>query len=135
MELFIRMENGKPVDHPIMGQNFKEAFPDIDTKNLPPEFAKFIRVPQPTIGPYQIYEGVTYEMFGDICMDVHHIKQMNIQQMIDKQNLIKDRWAAGGWVSWIFNEDTCSFSAPVPYPEDGKLYRWDEPTVSWVEVV
>lgn len=36
--------------------------------------------------------------------------------------------------SWVLNEDTCLWDAPVPYPEDGKNYRWDEPTTSWIEV-
>lgn len=35
--------------------------------------------------------------------------------------------------SWTLNEDTCLWEAPVPYPEDGALYRWDEETLSWVE--
>ena len=37
--------------------------------------------------------------------------------------------------SWILNEDTCNWEAPVTHPTDGKLYVWDEDTVSWVEVV
>ena len=36
--------------------------------------------------------------------------------------------------SWLLNEDTCLWDAPVPYPTDGKMYRWDEDTLSWVEV-
>ena len=36
--------------------------------------------------------------------------------------------------SWVLNEDTCRWDAPTPYPTDDKLYRWDEPTLSWVEV-
>ena len=36
--------------------------------------------------------------------------------------------------SWVLDEATCLWVAPVPYPEDGKVYRWDEDTVSWVEV-
>ena len=36
--------------------------------------------------------------------------------------------------SWVLNEDTCRWDAPTPYPTDGKRYRWDEPTLSWVEV-
>jgi hypothetical protein len=36
--------------------------------------------------------------------------------------------------SWVLNEDTCLWSAPTPMPEDGKPYRWDEATTSWVEV-
>ena len=36
--------------------------------------------------------------------------------------------------SWVLNEDTCKWEAPVPYPTDGKHYDWDEATVNWVEV-
>ena len=35
------------------------------------------------------------------------------------------------YVSWILNEDTCLWDAPIPYPTDGKMYYWDEDTVSW----
>ena len=37
--------------------------------------------------------------------------------------------------SWVLNEDTCLWDAPTPYPADGKMYRWDEDTTAWVEVV
>ena len=33
--------------------------------------------------------------------------------------------------SWSLNEDTCKWEAPTPYPTDGKVYLWDEPTLSW----
>lgn len=36
--------------------------------------------------------------------------------------------------SWLLNEDTCLWDAPVAYPTDGKFYRWDEDTTNWVEV-
>jgi hypothetical protein len=34
--------------------------------------------------------------------------------------------------SWQLNEETCRWEAPIPAPEDGKSYVWDEPTTSWV---
>jgi len=34
--------------------------------------------------------------------------------------------------SWVLNEDTCQWEAPVDYPDDGKNYEWDEETISWV---
>jgi len=37
------------------------------------------------------------------------------------------------FASWVLNEDTCLWDAPVPYPADGNKYRWDEATTSWVE--
>lgn len=38
------------------------------------------------------------------------------------------------FASWVLNETTCQWEAPVAYPTDGKQYSWDENTVSWVEV-
>jgi hypothetical protein len=36
--------------------------------------------------------------------------------------------------SWSLNEDTCLWEAPTAYPDDGKVYTWDEATTSWIEV-
>jgi hypothetical protein len=36
--------------------------------------------------------------------------------------------------SWVLNTTTCQWQAPVPYPNDGKMYIWDEATLSWVLV-
>lgn len=36
--------------------------------------------------------------------------------------------------SWVLNEKTCRWEAPLPYPNDGKVRVWDEGTISWVEV-
>jgi hypothetical protein len=38
------------------------------------------------------------------------------------------------YASWILNEQTCTWEAPIPYPTDGSIYNWDEPTLSWVKV-
>lgn len=35
------------------------------------------------------------------------------------------------YVSWTLNEETCQWEAPVPYPSDGNMHRWDEATQSW----
>ena len=34
--------------------------------------------------------------------------------------------------SWVLNEATCHWEAPVPYPEDGGPYAWDEETGGWI---
>jgi hypothetical protein len=36
--------------------------------------------------------------------------------------------------SWIGDIDTMSWQPPVPYPQDGKYYQWDESIINWVEV-
>jgi len=34
--------------------------------------------------------------------------------------------------SWLLNTNTCQWQPPVPYPNDGNQYIWDEATQSWV---
>lgn len=36
--------------------------------------------------------------------------------------------------SWVLDEFSCTWSAPVPHPNDDKIYRWDEEAGDWVEV-
>ena len=36
--------------------------------------------------------------------------------------------------SWVIDEETCLWNAPTPYPDDGKVYSWEEETLSWIEV-
>jgi len=39
------------------------------------------------------------------------------------------------FTSWTLNETSCVWEAPTPMPtEADKFYRWDEPTLSWIEL-
>ena len=38
------------------------------------------------------------------------------------------------FASWVLNEDTCLWDAPVAMPTDGNIYVWDEATTNWIEV-
>lgn len=134
MELFIRIRDGQPFEHPILGGNFRQAFPNIDTNNLSPEFARFTRVKMPVVGVYEVYEGVTYERDEDGFTDVHQVRAMTAEEVTVKQDVVKAQWAENGYASWVFDEATCTFNPPVPMPQDGKPYRWDEATLSWVEI-
>jgi len=33
--------------------------------------------------------------------------------------------------SWILNEQTCNWNAPVAKPQDNYTYRWNESTLTW----
>ena len=43
-------------------------------------------------------------------------------------------YAPQPYASWVLNNTTWTWEAPVAMPTDGKIYRWDEPTTSWIEV-
>jgi len=55
---------------------------------------------------------------------------------------VKDAfYAPQPFPSWVLDEQTCIWNAPVPMPADAgqgdppKFYTWDEATTNWVEVV
>jgi hypothetical protein len=81
MKLFIQIRDGQPYEHPILEDNFMEAFPHIDPNNLPSEFAVFERIPQPVVGKYEIYEGVRYEWIDGIVKDVHTVRNMTNEEI------------------------------------------------------
>lgn len=38
------------------------------------------------------------------------------------------------FASWVLNETTCQWEAPVARPDDDKSHQWDEASTSWIEV-
>ena len=36
------------------------------------------------------------------------------------------------YASWVLDEETCRWEAPVAYPEGDLMHRWDEETLDWV---
>jgi hypothetical protein len=139
MNLYIQLENGQPINHPIIEDNLVQAFPDIDLDNLPSNFARFERVAADITGIYNVYEGVSYEWVDGIVKDVHRLRAMTPEERAEKQNMIKDSWAESGnatnWPSWTFDEELCRYVPPVPYPEfETGRFRWDEPSLNWVEI-
>jgi hypothetical protein len=43
-------------------------------------------------------------------------------------------YAPKPYASWILNNKTWLWEAPLPCPIDDKRYNWDEATISWLEV-
>ena len=134
MKLYIKIKNNQPFEHPIIESNLLDAFPDIDVKNLPENFASFERVAIPELKIDEVFEDTTYEWDNGIVKDVHHVRPMTDEEKFEKQSNIKTAWLTDGFLSWTFDELTWRFVPPTPYPTDGNCYRWDEPTVSWIEI-
>ncbi len=36
--------------------------------------------------------------------------------------------------SWELNTETARWQSPIPYPQDGRVYVWNEESLSWDEV-
>lgn len=79
MELFIRIVDGQPFEHPIFGDNFRQAFPNVDVNNLPPEFARFERIEPSAPGEYQKLE-LHYGWVDGIVKDIWTIVEMTDEE-------------------------------------------------------
>lgn len=36
--------------------------------------------------------------------------------------------------SWVLNEQTCLWEAPIAKPQDGQFYIWNEAEINWIQV-
>jgi hypothetical protein len=141
MELYIRIKDGQPFRNPIMGDNFRQAFPDVDTNNLPPEFARFERIERPTLGIYEIMvsDQPTYELVDGVYKDVWHIRAMTAEEKTARQQAVitafNSREQASNWSTWTFDEATCTMQPPIPRPEfiEGVLVMWCGADNNWKE--
>jgi hypothetical protein len=156
MNLYIEVENGQAKNHPAYEDNLINAF-----GSVPDNWESFVRIEKPTIDVYQIFnsEEPIYQKINNVWTDVWSIRDMTDEEKTSKQQQTKDLWAAQPNISnfdaWIFNEQTCSYQPPTPCPTDravfwqgttnlwvdlpqrptdGKIYKLDFATATWVEV-
>lgn len=81
---------------------------------------------------YNTYGGVHYDENGNPDNGIALRKNYaGIGYIYDS---VRDAfYAPQPYTSWILNEQTCIWEAPVEKPQDGKLYVWNEETLSWIE--
>jgi hypothetical protein len=85
-ELFIQIRDGQPHEHPIFGDNFRAAFPDVDPENLPADrFARFIRVQAPIVGTFEVAE-VSYGWVDGVVKDIWTIRPMTEEEEAAKRD-------------------------------------------------
>jgi hypothetical protein len=134
MNLYIETENGQVKNHPAFEDNLIQAF-----GSVPEHWEPFIRVERPALGVYQVFEDpeVTYEKVNGTWTDVFHVREMTTEEKNVVQQRVKDAWAAmdqaSNWAAWTFNEDTCTYQPPIPRPTD-RTVIWQGTTNSWVDL-
>lgn len=138
-ELYIRMVNGRPVDHPMLRSNIESAFPEVDFDNLPDWLARFERVEKPHAEVYEIVNGPVYVLVGDVVKDQWLKRPMTddeklLKQSRVRQNFSNDTTSAITRSTWIFDEIKCTFVPPKPYPADGGAYVWSDQSQDWQPV-
>jgi hypothetical protein len=134
--LYIEVVDGVIKNHPIFESNLLEVFPEIDLAKQD-KYIPFQRILQPTLGIFEVNDGVTYEFDGpNLVKDVWHIRDMTSDE---KQAKIALARSMQPYPSWTFDETNLLWSPPTPYPSnaqlENKIYHWDEDSLSWKEVI
>lgn len=85
---------------------------------------------------YNTYGGVHYDSITNQPSDTQHKAfRKNFAGVGFIYDVQRDAFIAPKpFASWVLNENTCCWDAPTPMPQDGKMYKWDEPTTSWIEL-
>lgn len=127
---YIRVVNGKAFEHPFLESNLKEVVRNFDPENPPAGLEKFVRTPFPMIGFLEVYEGTTYEKIDGVWQDVHKVRPLTEDEKAAKIQFAKDTFIYSD--TWELDEVTGQWIPPVPYPNDGLTYGWDEDKTEWV---
>lgn len=131
MNLFIKVEDGKPVNHPATEENLRMFFEDFDPENPPAPFEKFTRRQPDKLPtkwqklvrlPYQKIDGVWTDVFSIIDFTEAEIEIWKYEHR--KQFVFSD--------TWEWNDEKGEWIPPVPYPNDGKEYHWDNVKKDWL---
>lgn len=84
---------------------------------------------------YNTRGGIHYEANSDVpSKDQSKALRMNYASVGGTYDPQKDAFIGIQlFPSWILNEKTCLWEPPIPKPDDGKLYYWNEELLEWVE--
>lgn len=137
MKLYIKIENGFPVNHPALEDNLLEVF-----GKIPEDWAPFVRVDNPTSTNHRIvltHSQPIYKKIGDTWYDHWEYRERTQKELDELYKPIKDYFAANPYANnfsaWVFNEAVMRYEPPFPRPSDhgyqGKFYRWSGKDNNW----
>lgn len=138
MNLYIKVENGIPIDHPAIESNLLDAFGEI-----PNNWEPFVRGEHPKPNVYQVVHipDSTYEKINGVWTDAWTVRDMTPEEKLQKQqnvvNSFRNRDQAENWSAWTLDEETCTMVPPIPRPErvEGQIIFWCGAENNWKETV
>ena len=89
---------------------------------------------------YNTYGGVHYERnddggLGDPSKDQSKALRKNYAGLAFTYDSVRDAFIPPRpFNSWTLNEDSCLWEPPVAYPDDGKVYVWNDSISNWTEI-
>ena len=83
----------------------------------------------------QVCKRTSYNTLGGVHSDGSTPLRKNYAGIGYTYDAVRDAFIAPKpFASWVLDEATCRWGAPVPMPNEGGPWAWDEDTESWVAV-
>lgn len=76
MNLYIKIQDGKPIGHPYLEDNLIQCFGE----NIPAEYVPFKRVPAPALGIYEKNQSVSYDLVDGVYADVWSCEEVSAEE-------------------------------------------------------
>ena len=84
----------------------------------------------------QLCKRTSYNTLGGIHLNGGNPFRKNFAGIGYTYDVIRDAFIAPKpFNSWILNDETCLWEAPIPYPDTNNLYVWNEEITNWEEVI
>jgi hypothetical protein len=127
-------ENGNFVGHPIVMDNFLQAFPNIDISNdIPPKgFAWFTRKNSPytiaNVPENNTFDSRYIKTSDTTFEDEFYIRPMTQEELDEREQRFL---STKPYPSWIADTKNKIWKPPIKRPVGS--WDWDESTLSWIE--
>jgi hypothetical protein len=83
-------------------------------------------------GTRDVWKQTSYNTYGGVHKLGGTPFRKNFAAVGGKYDPIRDAfYHPQPYFSWILNENTCIWEAPIPYPTDGQEYNWNETNQTW----
>ena len=83
-------------------------------------------------GTRDVWKQTSYNTYGGVHKLGGTPFRKNFAAVGGKYDPIRDAfYHPQPYFSWILNENTCIWEAPIPYPTDGQEYNWNETNQIW----
>ena len=84
----------------------------------------------------QLCKRTSYNTLGGMHLNGGNPFRKNFAGIGYTYDVIRDAFIAPKpFNSWILNDETCLWEAPIPYPDTNNLYVWNEEITNWEEVI
>ena len=134
-------ESGNPNSHPVLLDNFIQAFPDLDISGdtAPQGWAWFTRISANTASlsanvKQKIDNTYVYNTETNAFEDNHFVRMKTDEELVETYALLANNKP---FPSWTVDINTLKFVPPAPRPtvepDAGKYYAWDETTLTWIQ--